>query len=160
VISNHFQHKPRALGQGEAADARAERRKGDRRHAMAVRGAKSVLRRALDDRRGRDEILAHDRGVNHGTRRQAPTRGYDTFARGHWSERHRLLFDLITASRFECAGDAAAHPEVIVRSVDDSINVLFGDIAVNHFDFDRSGSKREHASSACGRAERRQQKLA
>ena len=56
--------------------------------------------------------------------------------------RHRLALDVVAAAALDCAGDARAHPEVIVGRVDDGRRFLGGDIAFDNVNF-------EHQLSAC-----------
>src|SRR5206468_13012571 len=65
---------------------------------------------------------------------------------------HRLPLDLVAAAPFDRAGDAGAHPEMIVGRVDDGRGGLSGIVALGDLDFqhavsDDAGTTREDAST-------------
>ena len=79
-------------------------------------------------------------------RRQATAGREHALSRLHGALRHRLAFDRRAAARFQCARDAGAHPEMIVRGVHDGVGGLGGDVAVGDLEPERRDGERDHES--------------
>ena len=127
-------HQPCALVERKAADAGAEGGQRKRLGAQLVRDSKHAPRRALDELGVRPQVLRHHRAVDHPPRGQPARAGRDRIADGNRAFRDRLALDLLTACALQRACDAGAHPQMIVRSVRDRVDIERGDITVDDFE--------------------------
>ncbi len=74
--------------------------------------------------------------MDHVLRRQPVPAADDTSAGIDRTLRHGVALDVAAAASLQRAGDAGAHPEMIVRGIDDGVDVLGGEVAVQNFERD------------------------
>ena len=134
LVANGRDRDPGALLEREPADARAERREGDARHAGLASSRHRAANGRFDRRRARPPVAIERDGVDDEARGQGAGRRDDGTA--EWSGRlpDGREFDRVTAGPLEGSTDTGRHPQRRVGGVDDRIDLEVADVAVPELD--------------------------
>src|SRR2546423_6367693 len=100
----------------------------------------NASRRAFDQFRARAQVLSHPRAVDDPARRQRAGAGRNGLTDAYRPLRHGLTLDLIATCPLQRAGDAGAHPELVVRRIRDRVYLECRDVALDHLDLDQRRS--------------------
>ena len=125
-----FKHDPGALVYGKVGDAGADGRKGDRPQSALTRDLQAAARRAAQAYRAGPAAQPHARRVDDEPRRQRPPAGDGSVADRDRALRPALGLNLGSASSRDRPGDPAAQLKVVIRRIDDGVDVLLRQVAL------------------------------
>ena len=129
MLAYRVDHDARTVIQGKPANTGSECREGNGLETARAGERQRVSGRHADEATRRCKVLTHDGRMDHRASGQTSGAGLDAFTRLDGALGNSFGFNLAPASSLDCARDTSTHPEVVVRSIDDGVGRLGGDVA-------------------------------
>src|ERR1700694_1837451 len=127
---NLFDHDPGAIVHRKARDAGADGGKGGAPQLSLIRDLQTAAGRAAQALRVGPAAQAHARRMDDKTRRQLPATGDGGIADRDGADRPALGLDRRTTGTGDGTGNAAAQLQVVIGRVDDGVDILLRQVAL------------------------------